>query len=545
MKAIGIDLGTTYSAIAQWRVRPNGAESEVYNLNTIGRKACPSKVYVEEYNGHDNFIIGPAAITRGTKTPERYIPSVKRLMDENLPIDIAEKKYTPVEISAEIVKYLLSQVEQTVGPNTWVPEGIVVTVPYYFLNTQLSNTSDAIKKAIKDQFGDRIIGKAVKRYGKEITIDDIFLGLVPEPIAASFDYSFNIDAEVKNETIMVFDLGGGTFDLTIFKLSTNNNTLKYEVLAVDGNSRLGGEDFDESLLKFICEQEGINISEFSKKDQGNFYKSVIPEITELKHILAFVEKGDLIIPNILNGKNIDIEVSRNDLRKCLNGEEGNKIDYFSDISIKIDDVLTKANINIKQISSILLTGGSSKLVHIREELVKKGFTENQIRTIPAVDLAVARGAAIYAAYQLDKIKVALDSSSTKFLKDWNNIEIVERNPHDLGILVSNKFNMIIPNNSITPITKTNTYRPTRFSDDGLIAKLGKIQIVQGKPAKFSKIGYVDVGDIHTHGRARNNISVKITFLVDTTSIKVKIFVAQGNQDKSDINVEKELSLDSK
>lgn len=550
MNAIGIDLGTTYSAIAQWRVRPQSSESEVYYLSAVSQHTCASKVFIEQHNGSINFIIGPHAITKGMIEPERYISSVKRLMDENLPIDVSGKTYTPVEISSEILKFLLAQVEAIVGPNSWIPEGIVVTVPYYFLQTQLKNTSDALKLAIKNQFGDRFINKTVKRYGKEISIDDIFLGLVPEPIAASLDYAFNVDAEVQNETIMVFDLGGGTFDLTVFSLNTKDNngnpTLHYEILAVDGDSRLGGEDFDESLFKYICEQEDIDIASLSEKERGNFFKLVIPKITDLKEALAFVQSDDLMIANLLNMKDINITITRNDLLNCLNGEQGNKINYFGDISRKIDEVLTKANTSINQISSVLLTGGSSKLFAIREELLRKGFLKKQIKDIPMIDLAVARGAAIYAAYELDKIKEEVDPTLQKYLKDWSNIQITERNPHDLGVLLANgNFGLILKNNTITPTEITKTYIPSELSNNGTIAELPPIKILQGKPNKFAIIGEIDVGNIFTHGRAKERIRIRITFMVDTTNIKVKIFVEEGNQDKSDINVEKELSLDSK
>jgi molecular chaperone DnaK len=548
MKAIGIDLGTTYSAIAQWRIPlgGNNAQSVVYNLTNENRPVCASKLFIEYLDGTKNIIVGRVAILKGQVDPHQYVTSVKRLMDSNKPIAINGERFTPVELSAEIIKYLLKQVENQEGPGKWIPNGIVVTVPYYFRQNQNDNTKAAALKAISDTFSERMNMQNYKRYGETLQASDLFLDLLPEPVAAGLDYAFTAENVRQNEVILVFDLGGGTFDLTITNLtinqSDNGSNLTFEVLAIDGDPRLGGEDFDESLLKFVLEKEEIDISSLSERDKGNLFKKIIPEIMDAKETLASVPTYELIIGSIAGIPNIDRTITKLDLVRCLNGEEGSKRDYLGEIKSKIDELFAKANITADKIYKVLLTGGSSRLRAVIDEVLFPIVQDrSKIREINNLELAVARGAAAWAAYKLDLMAKEKGVADNLSMKEWNLIEITQRNSHDLGLkLANNRVGNILRGNSVVPAHVTRNYYPTLLSSDGKYAEC-RLVIGQGKANDFTEIGRIDVGKIYTHGRAARDININITYIVDSTSIKVKVHVPKGNADGSDMVFENQLS----
>lgn len=542
MSIIGIDLGTTYSAISKWTKTPSGHQTaSVYNIPSQGNDYLSSKIYLDgvDNNGEINFIVGSLAGNKGVMHPDRYVSAVKREMDTNAIITLDEKEFTPVDLSAEIIKMLLKQAENVEGPGTWIPEGVVVTVPYYFKQPQNINTAEAVKKAIRDMFGERAEGKG-------INVDDIFLNLVPEPVSAGLDFSLligNNDGAVPEETFLVFDLGGGTFDLSLFKTKVVNNKLSFEILGVSGDDRLGGEDFDSSLLKFVLKEEGIDLSAESDKDKKRFYKKISQELTSCKEALTTTQTAELIIPMAIGMRNIEFTITRSDFEKCLNGERGDKINYLGKLKGKLDDLLIDTNISCRDVTSVLLTGGSSQIPVIRELLLQY-FPKERIRSIPNVNLAVCRGASAYAAYLLDKRDMANNGGTVvnRRLSLWEDIEITEVQSHSLGINTAHGFVMMLKANTITPNTCVKIYHPNSLSEDGEKARISEITILQGERRSHVEIGKITIGDIYTHGRNKENIPIRITFIAESTDVKVKVFVTEGNSDKSDIDVEKSIKL---
>ncbi len=533
---IGIDLGTTFSSIAKWVSKVSFTGSKAYHMPTEGTHSMPSKVFIEidEDTGERDFVFGKTAQAKGTSKPDQFIKAVKRQVDDaDFRYQVAGEEYSPIDISSEIIRVLLKIVDGVEGPGTYVPSGIVVSVPYYFKQHQNLNTSNAALKAINKLYGGR----------KGVTVpDNLFLGLIAEPIAAGLDYAFNRDAIVEKENILVFDLGGGTFDLTIFSLEQQERKIKFEVLAVDGNDRLGGEDFDNSLFKWVCEHENIDLDAMDEKSRTNALKRIQPMITEIVHDFSSAKRVDIHVPHAYGAEHIEIEgVKRSDFEDCITGKAGDRRDYYGEIEFKLERILDKANVSPEDISCVLAVGGASQIVKFKE-LISLKFGETKLKSANDINLAVAKGATIYSAYLLDEYRVSR-GKPRKHLDKWDEIEIGIVTPHQLGIELNGRFFKIIEDNALTPHSMTRIFEPSRVSPDGEMAVLEKLVILQGEPADYSVVGDIELDDIYTHGRSLSNISIPITFTaIDSSLVKIRVFVEKGNADKSDYVVERDVML---
>ncbi len=533
MYPIGIDLGTTYSAIAKWVNSTRLTGSSVYQMQKENRKTLPSKVFVELNNEEEiaSYIIGKLAIKRGMKTPANYISSVKRKMDEtDCEYTIGKHTLTPVDISSEIIKHLLDEVEAVEAPSTFIPEGIVVTVPYYFKQHQNLRTKTAALKAIKDLYKDRCDAKG-------IDVESLFLGLLPEPIAAGLDYAFNQSSEnLNNEKFLVFDLGGGTFDVTIFSLNQSAKKIEFEVLAIDGDDRLGGEDFDQSFFEWILEEANIDFDKMDDKYKALLLAELKPVVTEVKEHLAQVNKTELIVAKPVV---IDLEVKRKDFESCINGEKGNtKRNYFEEIELKINAVLNKAKISKSAITSVLMIGGSSKIPKLRD-LIIDYFGEQKIKNAENMDLAVAKGSAIYAAYKLDS-QLERSNQKRKHFTLWDEIIIKERTAHKLGLEVNGGFFTMISDNALTPSQRLIPFEPDELTEDGKKVNIETIKVLQGNAQDYTMVGEVVLDDIYSNGRRPDQISINIKFTADTSLVSVEVSVPNGQEDGSDYFLKQDL-----
>jgi len=532
---IGIDLGTTYSAIAKWVSKIAFTGSEAYHIPSESSNTLPSKVFIEQDDdGTKGFVFGKTAIARGTSHPDQFITRVKRKMDDaTYRYSILGDEYSPIDISSLILKHLLHIAEGVDGPGTYVPAGIVVSVPYYFKQHQNVNTKSAALKAIKETYQNR---------NTKGSVENLFLELIAEPIAAGLDYAFNRDAQDSNEKILIFDLGGGTFDLTIFELIQKNKTIKFKVLAVDGDDRLGGEDFDQSFLQWVFDHENINMEKLDKKVKRRALKAIQPMITEAKHSLADLKGTDIIIPNAIGSQHIEIDpVKRKDFEDCLSGKSGKKINYIAEIEYKLEKVLEKANFSASDIDWVLAVGGSSQIPKIKEIITDK-FGSSKLKDAKDINLAVAKGATIYAAYLLDE-QLSKKNEARKYLDKWDNIEIEMVTAHKLGVDLNGRFYSILSDNKLTPCSRTELFYPTKLSDDGQRAIIEKIVVLQGEPTDYSTVGEIDLQEIYTHGRNPDDITIKVTFTAKNSSlINVAIHIDKGNKDQSDYTTEADLKL---
>lgn len=527
---IGIDLGTTYSAIAKWEVKPGHIGPYVYNNPGEGNGGSPilaSKVYFLNAESVDNPIVGSPAIQRGIINPNLYFTAFKRGMDDNAVIERdGGFKITPIELSSLVLKKLLATAEDEEGPGSWVPEGVVVSVPAYFNEKQNRNTVEAIRRAIVKQFE-----------GRNGYNDNIFIRLIPEPVAAGLDYVFEHPNDIGHGKIVIFDLGGGTFDITIFEVTNDlaNRKIVFKTLATDGDDRLGGEDFDNTLRAYIIEDEGLDESKISGKNRA----LLADRCTELKKDLTSAESNEIIVPYIIEQQHLQKVVTRKEFEQCMSGKSGTKIDYISDIRDRLTSAFDMAGINYGEIDRCVLIGGSSQIPCIRR-LLEEIFSTDKVFN-GNIGQGVARGASLIAAYELDRRAIKEDREP-KYMSRWDSIEIQENTAHNIGVKTSRGYSVIIRQNAATPATGIKYYRPTALNKTGEIAIVPSIDVYQGGGQKWENVGTVEMPTIYAHGRQPDKINIQVEFIAESTQILSKITVEQGNADKSDLVVTETLKL---
>ena len=320
-KIIGIDLGTTNSCVAVYE----GGEPTVIP-NPEGARTTPSVV---AFSKTGERMVGQVAKRQGITNPERTVSSIKREMGTGHTVEIDGKKYTPQEISAIILQKLKADAEAFLG--TPVTQA-VITVPAYF--------SDAQRQATKD--AGKIAGLEVMR-------------IINEPTAAALAYGMDKENEQK---IMIFDLGGGTFDVSLLEISDG----VFEVLATAGNNRLGGDDFDNRIInwiaeKFMAENAGIDL----RKDKMALQR--LKEAAEKAKIeLSGMTTTDINLPFITadatGPKHFEATLSRAEFDRLT-------ADLVQATMEPTKRVLSDAGLTVNQVDKVLLVGGSTRIPPFR------------------------------------------------------------------------------------------------------------------------------------------------------------------------------------
>ena len=358
-KIIGIDLGTTNSCVAVME----GGEAVVIP-NAEGSRTTPSVV---AFTKEGERLVGEIAKRQAVANPENTVSSVKREMGSNFKVNIGDKSYTPQEISAMILTKLKNDAEKYLGEK--VTEA-VITVPAYFTDSQRQATKDAGK----------IAGLEVKR-------------IINEPTAASLAYGIDKD-DNKSQKVLIFDLGGGTFDVSILELGDG----VFEVLATAGNNRLGGDDFDKRVMDWVVEEYKASTGVELAKDKMAMQR--IKEASEKAKIdLSGVTKAKISLPFIAMNNGVPMHLEMDITRA--------KFDALTEDLVKatlqpMQQALTDAGLAYSNIAKVILVGGSTRIPAVYDA-VKKVTGKEPYKGINP-DECVALGAAIQGGVLAGEVK---------------------------------------------------------------------------------------------------------------------------------------------
>ena len=348
-KTIGIDLGTTNSCVAVIE----GGEPVVI-ANAEGARTTPSVV---AFSKDGERMVGQVAKRQAITNPERTVASIKREMGSNYKVSVDSKSYTPQEISAMILQKLKADAEAYLGETV---TSAVITVPAYFTDAQRQATKDAGK----------IAGLDVKR-------------IINEPTAAALSYGVDKDNDQK---VMVYDLGGGTFDVSIIEMGDGVQ----EVLATAGNNRLGGDDFDQRVIDHIIAtfkvEQGIDLSG-DKMAMQRIKEAAEKAKIELSGVTTAAINLPFITADATGPKHLDMTLSRAKFNELT-------ADLVEKTMGPVRQALSDSGLSIGEISKVLLVGGSSRIPAV-QDAVKNFIGKDPFKGINP-DECVAIGAAIQA-----------------------------------------------------------------------------------------------------------------------------------------------------
>jgi molecular chaperone DnaK (HSP70) len=310
-------------------------------------------------------------------------------------------------------------------------------------------------------------------------------------LAYSLDIVRSREDTEREEIVLVFDLGGGTFDLTVFRLEQTKENLLFEVLGTGGDDRLGGLDFDDVFNDFILKKAGIDLTSLDEKIRVMAIKNLMEQACVAKEALSFEKKYNIVIPFLSGEQHLNIDISRNEFEKCIE-------EYVEKVKYIIEDTLFKSNVQKKEITRVIKVGGSSK-IPIFHEILCDGIGDERVYGNIDPSLCVAQGAAIYAAYLDDREVLGRE------------IDIISRNSHALGVETANgDFFPLIPKNKKLPCECTQIFTTDR--DEMTDLEISVYQGAKKKAKENTLIGKVNVAGLVK--RPKETLNIKITFKVN-------------------------------
>ena len=452
-KIIGIDLGTTNSCVA---IMEGGNVTII--PNSEGARTTPSVVNIKD-NGE--VVVGEIAKRQAVTNPTSTVSSIKTHMGSDYKVEIFGKKYTPQEISAKILQKLKKDAEAYLGEEV---KEAVITVPAYFTDSQRQATKDA----------GTIAGLDVKR-------------IINEPTAAALAYGLE---KKKEEKVLVFDLGGGTFDVSVLEISDG----VIEVISTAGNNHLGGDDFDNEVINWLVtefkKETGLDLSNDKMayqrlKDAAEKAKKELSTLMETSISLPFITM------DATGPKHLEMKLTRakfDDLTKHLvEATQG-----------PTKTALKDANLDTKDIDEILLVGGSTRIPAV-QEWVENFFGKKPNKGINP-DEVVAAGAAIQGGVLMGDVKDVL---------------LLDVTPLSLGIeTAGGVFTKMIDKNTTIPVKKSQVY--STYSDNQTAVTINVLQGERSRAADNHSLGTFNLEGIPAAPRGVPQIEV--TFDIDANGI---------------------------
>ena len=541
--AIGIDLGTTFCCMGVY-IEGKGVQ---IIPNKMNETTIPSIVTFTE----DGILACDQAINQIIKEPKNTIFGIKRVIglnynDESVqndiklwPFDIVKSNensspmvkitkknnkvetYYPEEISAIVLKRLKSIAEDYLERNV---KYAVITVPAYFNNNQREKTKLAGKLAGLEVL--RIINEPTaaslgygldKKYGKlkQTSIVNNFLKLDEDKEDCE---TVRETEETEEKNILVFDLGGGTFDVSLVKI--NNNEI-FEVKYTSGDTHLGGEDFDHKLVEYciteFCSKYKLDENEVKKNKKS--IKRLKMACEKSKRLLSFSTQIPIYVDNFYNEETLYITVTRAKFEDLCKG-------LFAKLSHPIEEVINKANLGISDIKEVVLVGGSTRIPKIKE-IISNYFGDIKINDSINPDEAVAYGAAVDA-YKIHSKKKAI----------LNDIVLLDTTPFSLGLGVGKYYQLIIPKGSTIPTTVTNL-GITEFDFQTDV----ELPIYEGEYNNIKKnhfLGQFEIKNIPA--KKAGEVIFDVTYQVDVDGILTVSAVMQDDPSKTNWKVIKNDSI---
>ena len=452
-KTIGIDLGTTNSVVA---VMEGGKPTVIANAE--GSRTTPSIV---GFSKTGERLVGQLAKRQAIVNPDKTIASIKRHMGENYKVTIDGKDYTPQEISSMILRKLADDASSYLGEKV---TSAVITVPAYFNDAQRQATKDA---------------------GKIAGLD--VLRIVNEPTAAALAYGLEKD---KAEKVLVFDLGGGTFDVSVLEIGDG----VHEVLSTSGDTHLGGDDFDQKVMDWICEefkkQEGIDLT-----GDRQAMQRVKEAAEKAKCELSSVFETNINLPFITadaNGpKHLDLNLTRAKFEEL-------SYDLLERCKKPVEQAIQDAGISKSDINEVVLVGGSSRIPAVQK--LVKDYTGKEPNQSVNPDEVVAVGAAVQAGVLAGEVK---------------DIVLLDVTPLTLGIeTLGGVMTPLVPRNTTIPVSKSQVFSTAENNQTAV-----DIQVLQGERpmAKDNK----SLGMFRLEGIApamRGIPQIEVTFDIDANGI---------------------------